>query len=63
MYYAVASLDREKLDTVQSLEKKLGKTLLAFSGKDISAAPLKDAELSEIKETEKKLGVTIVAVK
>lgn len=63
MYYTIASLDKNKIETVQSLEKKLGKTLVAFSSRDVAVTTLKDDELAQIKETEKKLGVALVAVK
>jgi hypothetical protein len=63
MLCTMASLDKEKLEAVQSLEKKLGKTVLAFSCKDISATSLKEDEIAQIKEVEGKLGLALVAVK
>jgi len=63
MLYTVANLDKEKIEALQSLEKTLGKTLIAFSGKDLGVSALNDNELSQIREAEKKLGITLVAVK
>ncbi|MDA8240898.1 MAG: hypothetical protein M0Z67_11095 [Nitrospiraceae bacterium] len=48
---------------VKSAEKKVGKTLLAFSCHDVAAATLTPEELAAVQETEKKLGVVLVAVK
>ncbi len=63
MLCTYASLDTEKLEAVKSLEKKLGKTLVAFSCRDMGVSSLSDEELAQIKETEKKLGIALVAVK
>lgn len=63
MLCTLANLDNEKVAAIQSLEKKLGKTIIAFSCRDISASPLKDDEIAQIRETEKKLGLALVAVK
>jgi hypothetical protein len=59
----MAKLNEKQLEEVQSLEKKLGKTVIAFSCKDLNATQLKDGELAQIKEAEKKLGLSLVAVK
>ena len=63
MLCTLANLDKEKVATIQSLEEKLGKTIIAFSCKDMGASPLKDDELAQIQATEKKLGIALVAVK
>lgn len=63
MLCTFAQLDREKVEAIQSLEKELGKTIIAFSCKDISVSPLKDSEIARIRETEKRLGLALVAVK
>ncbi len=63
MLCTLANLDSSKVAAVQSLEKKLGKTIIAFSCKDLSASPLKEDEISQIREVEKKLGLALVAVK
>jgi hypothetical protein len=63
MLCTLAHLEKDKLADVQSLEKTLGKTLIAFSCKDVDIVPLKDDEITRIKEVEKKLNVSLVAVK
>ncbi len=63
MVCTFANLDKEKVAAIQSLETKLGKTIIAFSCKDLDVSPLKDDEIAQIKETEKKLGLALVAVK
>ncbi len=63
MLCTFANLDGAKLEAVQSLEEKLGKTILAFSCKDINIVSLQEDEISQIKEAEKKLGLALVAVK
>jgi hypothetical protein len=63
MLCTVANLDTPKLEAVQSLEKKLGRTLVAFSCKDIRVVnTLKEDEVAQIKQTEAKLGLALVAV-
>ncbi len=63
MLCTFAQLDREKLEAVQSLEKKLGKTVIAFSCRDIGITPLKDDEIAKLRDLEQKLGLALVAVK
>jgi len=63
MLCTFAQLDGEKLKAVQSLEKKMGKTVVAFSCKDIGITPLKDDEIAQLRDLEKKLGLALVAVK
>ncbi len=63
MMCSLATLDKGKIEAIQSLEKKLGKTVLAFSCKEIKVDTLKDDEIAQIKETEGKLGLSLVAVK
>lgn len=63
MLCTLAQLEKDKLADVQSLEKSLGKTLIAFACKDINIVSLKEEELSQIKQVEKKLNVSLVAVK
>jgi len=63
MLCTIAELDEERLGAIRSLEKKLGKTVLAFSCKDIGVTPLKDDEIAQIKELESRLGLALVAVK
>ncbi len=64
MLCTVAQLEKDKLADIQALEKKLGKTLIAFSCRDnVETAKLKDDELSQIKQIEKRLNISLVAVK
>ncbi len=63
MLCTFANLDKEKIASIQSLETRLGKTIIAFSCRDIGISPLKDDEIAQIRESEKKLGVSLVAVK
>jgi len=63
MLCSLASLDKEKVEAIQALEKKMGKTVLAFSCRDLKADTLKDDEIAQIKEAESRLGLSLVAVK
>ena len=63
MLCSLSKLDKEKISSIESAEKKIGKTLLAFNCKDFAPANLTEDELSMVKETEKKLGVVLVAVR
>jgi hypothetical protein len=63
MMYTLAHLEKDKLADIQSLEKTLGKTLVAFAPKDVKFIPLKDDEISRIQQVEKKLNISLVAVK
>ncbi len=64
MLCTVAQLEKDKIADIQALEKKLGKTLIAFSCKsNVEIAKLKDDELSQIKQIEKRLNISLVAVK
>ena len=63
MLCTMAKLNEKQLDEVKSLERKLGKTVIAFSCSDINASELEASQLAQIKEAEKKLGLALVAVK
>jgi len=62
MICSYATLDVDKLKTVQDLERKTGRTLLAFSCSDVGIAPLGDDELREIRAVEDRLCLQLVAV-
>ena len=62
MMCSLASLEAKNLKAIQSLERDLGKPLLAFSCHDVRAAALKDDQLAKIRKLEAKLGVYLVAV-
>ncbi len=63
MLCSLSRLDKEKIKSIESAEKQIGKTLLAFSCHDTAPAHLTPEEIAIIGETEKKLGVVLVAVK
>ncbi len=58
-----AQMDEKKIEAVRALEKKLGKTLIAFTCNDVVADTLSDTELDEIRRVEKGLGISLLAVK
>jgi hypothetical protein len=62
MLCTFANLDEKSLDEVQSFEKKAGRTLLAYSCRDIPIASMSDEELAELRKLEDKLCVQLVAV-
>ncbi len=62
MICSYAAMEKEKLDSLQNLEKDLGAILLAFSCKVVKPAQLSSEQLEKIKELEKELGVVIVAI-
>ena len=55
-------VDGSTLQSINDLEKGLGKTLLAYSCHDLKPSELSADELSKVQEVEKKLGVSLVAV-
>jgi len=63
MLCSLSNLDKEKIKSIESAEKKIGKTLLAFSCHDTPPAKLTEEEVTLVKETETKLGICLVAVK
>jgi hypothetical protein len=63
MMCSFAALEGGQLEAVQSLEKKMGKVLLAFACKDVNAETLSEDELAELRKAEEKLGLALVAVK
>ncbi len=63
MLCSLSNLDKDKIKSIESAEKKIGKTLLAFSCHDTPPAKLTEEEVAVVKETETKLGICLVAVK
>lgn len=51
-----------KLGAIKTLEKELGKTLLAFSCYPLKPAEISKDQLAKVQEVEKKLGISLVAV-
>jgi hypothetical protein len=62
MIYGYSKLDDAAVKTVQDLEKKMGVTIVAFTGQDVKTTDLSEADMKQVQETEAKLGVTLVAV-
>lgn len=52
----------DTIDTINALEKELGKTLLAFQCHDLKPSDLDEAELRRIQDVESRLGISLVAV-
>ena len=63
MLCSYACLDETKLDELKELEKRLGKTLLAFDCRDAKMESLSEQEIADIRELERKLGFPLVAVR
>jgi hypothetical protein len=61
MLCSLSKLDNEKIKSIESAEKKIGKTLLAYDCHD-TPAKLTEQEIAILGETEKKLGVVLVAL-
>ncbi len=62
MLCSLSNLDQEKIAAIQNLEKETGKTVLAFSCKDIKPSMLTAEQLSKIQKLEKDLSLSLVAV-
>ncbi|MDJ0669292.1 MAG: hypothetical protein QNJ61_18565 [Desulfobacterales bacterium] len=52
----------EAVATINTLEKDLGKTLLAFQCHNLKPSELSEDELERIRKVESELGVSLVAV-
>ena len=52
----------ETIEIISALEKKLGKTLLAFQCHDLKPSELSEDQLQRLRETEAELGISLVAV-
>jgi hypothetical protein len=62
MLCSLSNLDQHKIQTIQTLEKETGKTLLAFSCKKFKPSLLTNEQLAKIQELEKELSLSLVAV-
>lgn len=62
MMCSLASLSPEKLENIRTLEKRLGKPLLAFACHALEPAELDDGDLDMIRRLESDMGVSLVAV-
>lgn len=56
-------LDESDVHAIESLEKDLGTTVLAFACHRLDAADLSAEQLARVEELEHKLGVALVAVR
>lgn len=59
----LSRMESGQLEEIKAAEKKLNKTLLAFTCHQIAADQLTDDELIAVRELERKTGTVIVAVK
>ena len=55
-------IDEKAMGEINSLEKELGQTLLAFSCHDLKPKKITDKDLSRIQSLESKLGISLVSV-
>ena len=62
MLCSLSKLDNEKIKSIESAEKKIGKRLLAVNCHDTAAAKLTQEEIAIVSEAEKKLGLVLVAI-
>ncbi len=63
MLYSLATLDSNKLNAIQDLEKQIGNPVVALTGVDTKTADLPKEQLQKLQELESELGVVLVAVK
>jgi hypothetical protein len=59
---SLSRLNEDQVRAIQSLEKTLGKRLLAYACHDIELSALTEEELKRINDLQKKLGLILVAV-
>ena len=62
MLCSLSTLKTEQIEAIRSLEKKLGKALLAYSCNEARIASVDEDDLKEIKNLESRLGIALVAV-
>ena len=62
MICSFARVQEDKLQEIRSLEAEIGKTLLAYSCQDVTAAPLSDGDLVKIRDLENKIDLVLLAV-
>jgi hypothetical protein len=63
MLYSIASLNEKELDAVQTLEKQIGKRVLAMKPLEIEFDNLAEDDVAAIQMLEVDTGLVIVAVK
>ena len=62
MLCSLSHLDNSIIQQIQTLERELNQTLLAFSCHNLNPALVDADKLVKIQELEKKLGISLVAV-
>lgn len=63
MLYTLASLDEKELTSVQELERKIGKRVIAMRPMTIEFDQLSEEDVAAIQQLEVELGIVIMAVK
>ncbi len=62
MLYACTTIGQDELSEVQTLEREIGKPLLALSRIQSPPAEVGDGDLEKIRDLEQRLGLVLVAV-
>ena len=63
MLYTLAPVSAQELEAIQTLERALGKRVLALKQLPVEHNPLTPAELQKVREAEERLGLTLLVVK
>ncbi len=63
MLCKLASLDEASLSAINEFESQTGRTLLAYTCKEIGIDEMSPEDMSQLKHLEDKLSVQLVAVK
>lgn len=62
LYSLSAKLEQKELDSIRTLERDLGKPVLAFSALPAEPAAVGPEQLAKVREVERSLGITLVVV-
>lgn len=62
MLCSYSHLEKDKIEQIKSLEKEIGKTMLAISCQAVQPSPLTPDQLAKIKALEESTGLVLVAV-
>jgi hypothetical protein len=63
MLCSYASLDDSSLSAISAFEKETGRTLIAYTSREVGIDVMSDDQVVELKKLEDKLSVQLVAVK
>lgn len=63
MLYPLATLETEKLNAIQDLEKDIGSPVVALAEVAADTAALPEDQLRKLQDLEEELGVVLVAVR